>query len=198
MIRILGLDAGLTLAWACFALEGRTLTLGQYGCERYPGKPHGNAGREDVHRWARGVLERFAAADEVARDAPIVGIGNQTNRASLGAFAAVEEFAMARHPAPKGGKVYGQTSKAAYVRRCALLADKPIPTGRVEYRAILSQLTGLPLEDTKGERQHCMDAIAAGIHHAYTAHLWHPDGWQDPKVARRRAETEAYLSAFRR
>lgn len=198
MIRILGLDAGLTLGYACFKYDAGELTLGAYGVERFPGDPKGNAGKEDVQRWARSILERFATADEVARDAPILLPGMATNRPALGAFAAADEFAMARNPAPKGGKVFGQTSRLAYARRVFLLADMPFSKSTVDYRAALVKLTGHDLRDTRGEKHHALDAIGVGIWHAYTRFLWHPEGWQDPKLTRRKAETAAWLKACSR
>lgn len=198
MIRILGLDAGLTTAWACFALDGQSLTLGQYGCARFPGKPKGNAGREQVYRWAVQLLEPFAMADEVASDNELAGANLLTNVPALGAFDAVRAFARERNRRAKGRKVEGEYARRVYVRQCALLADEPIPQGIVAYRALLSRLTGRPLEDTKGARHHILDAIAVGVCHAHRTRYWHLPGWVDPKGAKRDRETAAWIKALSR
>jgi hypothetical protein len=205
MIRILGLDAGLTTAWAAFQLDGVRLHLGSYGCERFPGKPHGNAGREQVYRWAKQLLEPFALADEVASDNELAGANLLTNVPALGAFDACREFARARGRIAKGKRVSGEYPRWVYLNQCAALANAFTPSGverfrcgLPEYRAMLSALTMLPLDDTKGGRRHILDAIAAGIAHAHRVHYWHPTGWQDPKLTRRKAETAAWLKACSR
>ena len=185
--RILGLDPGLTLAWAAFRLEGDCLHLAGYGCQRYPGNPKGNAGRELVHLWAAGILEPFDSADEVASDNELAGAGLSTNVPALGAFDAARAFGREHGRRVQSGRVFGEYPRWVYVNQCAALAGVFAPSGLTrwkagirEYRSVLAQLTGRELADTRGGRRHCLDAIACGICHAHRVHNWRPEGYRPP------------------
>lgn len=203
VVKILALDPGLSFAYALYRLEGRTLALVRYGCERYPGNPHGAAGREQVHAWAVDLLAPFASADEVCSDSELAGSGLATNVPALGAFEAAREFGRehGRRVLP-GNWVYGQYARWVYVKTCGRLCGIPVPDGLKrwkpgirEYRVVLATLTKRPLEDTKGERRHILDALAVGIHHAHHAHNWRPENYRPefkPRVG------DAFIRELRR
>lgn len=194
-LHLLALDPGLTTAWACYRLEGRRLTLVRYGCQRYPGNPKGSAGREQVYQWATALLAPFASADEVATDSELAGANLATNVPALGAFEAARAFGRDHGRRVERGRVYGEYARCSYIRTVGLFTgqEQPWKPGVPALRAALSELTGRDLADTTGERRHCLDAIAAGVHHAWKAHRWWPAGWQDPKIEERGREVEAWL-----
>jgi hypothetical protein len=136
-------------------------------------------------------------ADEVASDNELAGANLLTNVPALGAFDACREFARARGRIAKGRKVEGETMRQTYARRVFLLADMEMDKSIVTYRAALSLLTGRDLRDTKGERRHCLDAMAAGIWHAYAKHYWHPPTWADPDLARQKRRMDGLVHAIR-
>lgn len=202
-INILGLDPGLTFAWARIILDSHSLALVSYGCQRYPGNPRGNAGRELVTLWAVGLLKQFATSDEVASDNELAGAGLSTNVPALGAFDAAREFAREHGRRVQGRKVFGEYPRWVYVNQCAALAGVFTPSGLTrwkgdmrEYRAVLAQLTGCGLQDTRGERRHCLDAIACGICHAHRIHGWTPRGYRRP--ARKPLVGQAFIDRLDR
>lgn len=184
---ILALDPGLTLAWALYRLEANSLTLARYGCERYPGKPHGNAGRESVTLWAAERLAPFAGVDEVCSDNELAGANLATNVPALGAFDACRVFGREHGRHVRGRRVFGEYARRSYVTDVGMLTGRFQRGERIfwkpktaELREALSELTGFPLTDTKGGRHHILDAVAVGICHSHRAHGWRPADYRPP------------------